>query len=107
MVNKLENTIKWQKRLVDKAVEQIVLSKAEEIINVQVGAALQGNLQAGQYLLDRTFGKARQNIGLDGGEEGAPIIFMPASLINKFALDKPLKTEIIQEFIKSPEEILI
>lgn len=104
---KLENSFKWEKRLVDKAIEQIILGKAEEIVNVQILAATQGNLQAGQYLIDRTFGKARQNIGLDGGAEGAPIIIMPASLVNKFALDKPLplKTQILQETIESPTNI--
>lgn len=34
-------------------------------------------------LFDRTFGKARQNIGLDGGEEGRPILIMPPELMQK------------------------
>lgn len=93
LLSKLEKAKVWEKRLVDKAVEQIILSKAEDLINVQIEAALSGHIQSGQYLIDRTFGKARQNIGLDGGEEGAPIVFMPSVLVNKFKLLEPTKSK--------------
>lgn len=85
-----ERALKWEKKKVDKAVEQLILGEAENIIGVQIQAAKDGHIQAGQYLIDRTFGKARQNIGLDGGNEGAPIVFMPTALVAKFNLDKPV-----------------
>lgn len=90
----LERAIKWEKRLVEKQVEQLILGKAEEIMKVLIASAIGGNMQAGQYLIDRTFGKARQNIGLDGGAEGVPIIFMPSVLVNKFGLDKPIPKQL-------------
>lgn len=86
----LERAKKWEKKEVDKAITQLILSRAEEIVNQQIEASLSGSLQAGQYLIDRTFGKARQNIGLDGGQDNTPIVFMPSALVQKFALDKPL-----------------
>lgn len=87
----IEKSLKWDKKKVDKAIEQLILARAKEIVEVQIEAATSGSLQAGQYLIDRTFGKARQNIGLDGGQEGSPIVFMPSTLVDKFKLNEPIK----------------
>lgn len=38
------------------------------------------------HITEMIDGKARQNIGLDGGAEGAPIVFAPASLLKKHGL---------------------
>lgn len=85
-----ERGLRWEKKKVDKAVNEIIYKKAEKIVEVMADQALTGSFQHGAYLLDRAFGKARQNIGLDGGEDGSPVVFMPATLIHKFALDKPI-----------------
>lgn len=90
-VTKYEASLKLDRRKVEKAIDQLIFEHAEDIINVQIDAAKAGSLQAGQYLIDRAFGKARQTVGLDGGSEGAPIVFMPSTLVNKFDLDKPLE----------------
>lgn len=102
MQDKLEKALIWEKKKVDKAVQQLILARAEEIVNVQIDAAVSGNLQAGQYLMDRTFGKARQNLGLDGGEDGAPIVFMPAVLIDKFNLNEPTPTHVLESDKEDP-----
>lgn len=91
-----ERTLKWEKRAVEKRVEELILKKAEDLIEAQIDAAMGGSIQAGQYLIDRTFGKARQNIGLDGGVEGTPVVFMPSTLINKFALNKPIESNVVE-----------
>lgn len=102
MQDKLEKALIWEKKKVDKAVQQLILARAEEIVNVQIDAAISGNLQAGQYLMDRTFGKARQNLGIDGGEDGAPIVFMPAVLIDKFNLNEPIPTHVLESDKEDP-----
>ncbi len=85
-----ERALKWEKKEIDKKVEQILLAKAEAIAEAMAEGAINGNYQQQSYVLDKLFGKARQNIGLDGGEKGTPIVFMPSVLMNKFGLDKPI-----------------
>ena len=43
------------------------------------------NATVAMFLLEQVFGKARQSVGIDGGEEGAPIVF---SEIARQNLDK-------------------
>lgn len=92
-IEKYENVLKWEKKQVDKQVQQLILAKAEEIAATQINLALEGNAQVGQYLLDRAFGKARQQIGLEGSEAGSPILVMPSVLVNKFNLNTIGKSE--------------
>lgn len=47
LLSKLEKAKVWEKRLVDKAVEQIILSKAEDLINVQIERPFQGIFSLG------------------------------------------------------------
>lgn len=85
-----ERHLRWEKVKVDKAVNQVILAQAVPLAQKLIEIAMEGNPNAINSLLDRAFGKARQNIGLDGGAEDKPIVFMPASLMAKYAI-KPAK----------------
>ena len=50
-----------------------------------------------QFLLEQIFGKPRQNMGLDGGEDGRPVTM--AALLDSLEKPKPIKAEIIDEQI--------
>ncbi len=94
-LKKHERALKWEKAKVEKAVNQVILSKAEQIVEAMAEEALNGNFQHGSYLLDRAFGKAKQSMDIESG--GQPIIFMPTALVAKFGLDKPIEAEKIEE----------
>ncbi len=106
---KLEKAIIWEKRLVEKEVEQLILSCATDLVQFQLDAAEQGNTQAGQYLLDRAFGKAKQSVDV---HQIQPVLIMPATLVEKFSLsttslpsdivDRPPTYEILDTII--PQE---
>lgn len=84
-VVKANRYAKWEKAKVDKAVNQLILANATELTKTLIEIAVEDrNPNAINSLLDRAFGKARQNIGLDGGAEDKPIVFMPAQLMAKY-----------------------
>lgn len=85
-----ENSLKWDKKIAERKMEEQIGEQTQAIVASMVAEALNGSFQHGSYLLDRAYGKTRQNIGIDGGTEGAPIVFMPSTLVAKFALDKPI-----------------
>lgn len=90
-----ERYLKWEKAKVDKAVNQLILEKAEEITETLMDIGLsERNPNVLNSLLDRAFGKARQNIGLDGGAEDKPIVFMPAQLMDKYGIKPAQYTEL-------------
>jgi hypothetical protein len=93
----LEASLKLDKKKAEQAMEKAIYSNVGNIVQAMVTEAEAGSYQHGSYLLDRAFGKARQNIGIDGGSEGTPIIFMPTELVRKFALDQPIEAEKIEE----------
>lgn len=99
---KLETFLKWEKKKVETQVQQILYERASEITNALVDRALQGDVSAIKESYDRMFGKATQQVDIDTG--GAPIVFMPAVLVDKFGLaepkQEPIKVE--AEVIKSP-----
>jgi len=95
-----ERYLKWEKAKVDKAVNQVILSRAVPLAEKLIEIAMDGNPNAINSLLDRAFGKARQNIGLDGGAEDKPIVFMPAQLMAKYAIKSGTYKE-----LHPPEEI--
>lgn len=98
-----ERALRWEKKEVTKRVDDLLLQKAEAIADTMADAALDGNFQSQAYIMDKLFGKARQNIGLDGGEDGAPIVFMPSALVTKFALDKPVEEKGIPEYVEKSD----
>ncbi len=105
-----ERALKWHKKEIEEAVKQQLFADAKPITEALIQRAKEGDIAAIKESYDRMFGKVRQNIGLDGGEDGTPIVFMPTALVHKFALDKPLevKAEVIEqlpEAIKSPLNI--
>lgn len=82
-----ERSLKWEKQKMDKAVNEKILAHAEEITDALIEIGLEDrNPNVLNSLLDRAFGKARQNIGLDGGAEDKPIVFMPAALMAKYEI---------------------
>lgn len=90
-----ERSLKWEKQKMDKAVNEKILAHAEEITDALIEIGLEDrNPNVLNSLLDRAFGKARQNIGLDGGAEDKPIVFMPAALMAKYAIKAGTYTEL-------------
>ena len=93
-LRKLENhrrALKWEKQKVEKTMNQLILGHADILVTELIRIGLEDhNPQAINSLLDRAFGKARQNIGLDGGEKDKPIVFMPAQLMVKYHIDKAM-----------------
>ena len=68
----------------------ILYEKTVPLVEALIDIALTDrNPTAINSALDRAYGKARQNIGLDGGATDKPIVFMPAELMKKFAIDPP------------------
>lgn len=96
-IKEFEKSLKADKQKAERLMESIIYKHTEGIVKSFVAEAENGSFQHGSYLLDRGFGKTRQNIGIDGGSEGAPIVFMPAALIQKFGLDKPIEAELVEE----------
>lgn len=89
-----ERALKWEKVKVEKAMNDVILEKAIPLAEKLIEIALEGNPNAINSLLDRAFGKARQNIGLDGGATDKPIVFMPAALMAKYAIKAGTYTEL-------------
>lgn len=95
-----ERHLKWEKVKIDKAVQEKILQHAEEITDTLLSIGIdERNPNVLNSLLDRAFGKARQNIGLDGGAEDKPIVFMPASLMAKYEISPAKYTE-----LESPQD---
>ena len=83
----LERALKWEKRKIDRAVQQQIIEKAHVITDVLLDIGInERNPNVLNSLLDRAFGKARQNIGIDGGAEDKPIVFLPAELMLKHGI---------------------
>lgn len=94
-----ERHLKWEKLAVEKEMNQVILSQAIPIAKKLIELGLEGNVVALNSLLDRAFGKARQNIGLDGGAEDKPIVFMPAQLVQKYSLDQKETKQLTEKVI--------
>lgn len=94
VVKRHEKDLKYSKQKAEREINQLIFAEGKNIVQAFVDQAKGGSYQHGAYLLDRAFGKARQNIGLDGGSDGAPIVFIPTALVEKFNLKEepvPLK----------------
>lgn len=90
-----ERHLRWEKNKVDKAVNQVLMESAVPIAQMMVEVALTDrNPNVGDKILDRLLGKARQNIGLDGGADDKPIVFMPAQLMAKYAIKAAKYTQL-------------
>lgn len=94
-VKGIEASLKWDKKKAEQAMEELIYSETKEIVGAMIEHAKSGSFQHASYLLDRGFGKAKQSVDIESG--GQPIVFMPAALISKFALDKPIEAEKIEE----------
>lgn len=107
-IAKTERFVKWEKAKVDKAVNQLILAHAGELTQTLINIAIEDrNPNAINSLLDRAFGKARQNIGLDGGAEDKPIVFMPAQLMTKYNIKPATYTALEAKNGEDPAGVLI
>ena len=95
-VKGLEQSLKWDKKKAERAMEELIYQETASIVGAMIDHAKEGSFQHASYLLDRGFGKPKQSVGLEN-PDGSPIIFMPAALITKFALDKPIDAEKVEE----------
>ncbi len=87
---------------------QVLLEHAVPLVETLVDIALrERNPNAINSLLDRAFGKARQNIGLDGGAEDKPIVFLPSTLMAKYQIKEGKYTELKNEGDDEPTGMLI
>lgn len=66
----------------------------DSIIGPQIKKAQEGDTQAFKELLNRAFGMPRQNLGLDGGEEGEPIEVIDVSTMTPEQINEYLKLKI-------------
>lgn len=99
----LERHLRWERQKQDRAVNTKILEKAEEIVDTLLNIGIADrNPTVLNSLLDRAFGRSRQNIGLDGGAEDKPIVFMPASLMQRHAIKAAEYTELEED--KESEE---
>ena len=90
-----ERYLKWERQKVEKAMNERIYEKAGEILETLIEIGIQDrNPNVLNSLLDRGFGKARQNIGLDGGAEDKPIVFLPAQLMKRYAIEAGEYTEL-------------
>lgn len=63
--------------------DYISLKEVDQLLEKAKELAQRGDSKMISYLLDHMFGKARQNIGLDGGEEGKALIIQLSEVIAK------------------------
>lgn len=98
--DKLETFLKWEKQKVEKAVQQQLFERAGEITDALITRALQGDVNAINTSFDRMFGKTKQQVDID--TNGAPIIFMPAVLMDKFGLSTPQQQPTQAQVIDMP-----
>lgn len=68
-------------KIAKKATKQLIKDYQEKLAEalvkiepVLVAKAIEGDVQAIKELHDRAMGKARQVVGIEGGEEGSPIL---------------------------------
>ena len=94
-VKGIEASLKWDKKKAEKAMEELIYKETASIVGAMIDHAKEVSFQHASYLLDRGFGKAKQAVDIESG--GQPVVFMPAVLINKFGLDKPIEAEKIEE----------
>lgn len=91
----LEQSLKWDKKRAEQIMNDLIYEETATIVQSMVDQAKEGSFQHGSYLLDRAYGKAKQQVDIESG--GQPIVFMPTALIAKFGLDKPIEAEKIEE----------
>lgn len=90
-----EKSLIWDKKRAEKVMNDLIFQETSTIVQAMVDQAKEGSFQHASYLLDRAYGKAKQQVDIESG--GQPIIFMPTALVAKFGLDKPIEAEKIEE----------
>lgn len=81
-----ERTRDMVARYLENELEPIVLKAIEQ--------AKEGNKEARDFLFDRAHGRPRQNLGIDGGEEGKPIEISISEIIaRKNGLSETIEDE--------------
>lgn len=57
-----------------KIVDDLTEEQKEDLLKVIFDKAIKGDSKLLQFLAEQIYGKARQNVGLDGGEDDKPIL---------------------------------
>ena len=70
-----------------KKVREYMTEKDTQLLMKRIKTWAKGDKRMAMWLADQVFGKARQNMGLDGGTEGAPITM--AALLD--SMEEPKK----------------
>jgi len=76
------------------AIAEKVLAEADAIVGPQIEKAKKGDTQAFKEIMNRAFGMPRQNVGLDGGDEGEPIVFKDVSKMTPEEIDEYLREKL-------------
>lgn len=99
-IKTMEKSLIWDKKRAEKVMNDLIYEETSTIVQAMVEHAKEGPFQHASYLLDRGFGKAKQQIDVESG--GQPIVFMPAALITKFGLDKPIEVQVEATLVEEP-----
>ena len=89
-----ERSLLWDKQKAEKIMNQQIWDATKEITDAMVEQAKSGSFQHAAYLLDKAYGKPKQAVDIESG--GQPIVFMPSTLVKRFALDEPIKSQVIE-----------
>lgn len=71
-----------------------VLNEVDAIVGPQIAKAKEGDTNAFKELMNRAFGMPRQNVGLDGGDDGEPIEFKNVSQMTPDEIDEYLREKL-------------
>lgn len=66
-----------------KLSDHLSAEEIELLVSIAKRKAEEGDTNMMKFILEQIFGRARQNIGLDGGEDGKPIVFIPSEIAHK------------------------
>jgi len=78
------------------AIALLVAEHLEEIVMPQVEKAKKGDTTAFTALMDRAHGKPRQNLGIDGGEDGEPVEYKDVSKMSSQEIDEYLREKLTE-----------
>lgn len=90
-----------------KFLDYIVTKDVEHFVQLAIKHANAGDSSMIKFILDQTFGRARQNIGLDGGADGSPLeILISEAIADKRNIDYTIKdiAETIKKDLPPPSQ---
>jgi len=57
-----------------KMVDDLTDDQKQSLLTTSLAKALEGDSRLSVFFLEQIYGKARQNVGIDGGDEGLPVL---------------------------------